>query len=469
MPVQDKSRASSRELPLIVDLDGTLLLRDVFFFQLLSLVKGSPLKFLRVVLLLLIGNKQKAKQLAAASYQGSVSIEDLKLNIPLTLHLKKEAKRRELWIASGAAQENVDQVVSQLDFFQGGFGSSCGVNLVGEIKGKMLADRFGPAGFDYIGDSRVDLQLKGFARTVVLVHDLTGEARYPGGRLKTLLSAMRIKHWVKNVLVAVPMLAAHQFSSLSGWLAVGVVIFCLGLVSSAGYIINDLLDLGSDLKHPEKSKRPIASGDLAMPSALKLSAMLVFLGVVLSFGLLGVIGAGIVGAYLFASLLYSVVLKQLVLVDVATLASLFVMRIAAGVIITGVSFSTWLFAFAWLFFLGLAIMKRAIENGHVSEEKDFGRSYKSGDGPLLFSMGLASSFSAVIVLVIYATSRDAQVQYASPQLLVLALPLVLFWSARAWLLAHRGEIQADPVDWAIRDRQTLWMALATLIIFVTAS
>ena len=182
------------------------------------------------------------------------------------------------------------------------------------------------------------------------------------GLLRALFKAMRPRQWLKNGLLFVAPVAALHFSNIGemGVVVKAFVIFCL--VSSAIYLINDLVDIEADRHHIKKRNRPLASGRLpvvvAQIVAVLLLAVLIplalFLGVTYTFGLLVI-------AYVANSLLYDYFFKHIVLVDLFSLSAGFVLRVMAGAVVIGVSISPWLYLVTLLGALFIAVNKRRHE------------------------------------------------------------------------------------------------------------
>ncbi len=132
--------------------------------------------------------------------------------------------------------------------------------------------------------------------------------------------------------------------------------------------------------------------------------------------------------------------------------------------ITSTPLSQWFLAFSMFLFLSLAMAKRYSELLNASDlikTGNSGRGYRTGDRELLLSLGVGSSFSAVVIFSLYVHSPDVRLLYSSPEFLFLLCPIVLYWLSRTWLLAHRGELKEDPVTLAIRDPVSYGVALAS--------
>ena len=153
------------------------------------------------------------------------------------------------------------------------------------------------------------------------------------------------------------------------------------------------------------------------------------------------------------------------------LSSFYSFRILAGALITGTPLSQWFLAFSMFFFLSLAMAKRYSELLHAQDlvvAGNSGRGYHTGDRELLLSLGVGSSFSAVVIFSLYVHSQDVGLLYSSPEFLFLLCPIVLYWLSRTWLMAHRGELKEDPVTLAIRDPVSYGVALAAAAVIAAS-
>ena len=262
--------------------------------------------------------------------------------------------------------------------------------------------------------------------------------------------ALRPHQWAKNALLAVPALLAHRLDALP---VVGLAIVAFSLCASGTYVVNDLLDRAHDREHPTKRSRPFASGALSARVGAGLAIGLVGAAFGLAVGLPGGFAA-VLAVYTATTLAYSLWLKSIVLVDVLVLAFLYALRVVAGGAAAGVEVSAWLLGFSLFFFLGLALLKRYGELrqqqvGAVPEQT--GRGYAPADAALVLAVGPACGLLAVLVFALYVAGPDVRVLYARPDLLWLATPPLLYWTLRVWWLAHRGEMDDDPVLFAVTD------------------
>ncbi|GAB5536161.1 MAG: hypothetical protein Rubg2KO_24100 [Rubricoccaceae bacterium] len=259
---------------------------------------------------------------------------------------------------------------------------------------------------------------------------------------------------MKNALAVLPAFLAHRMGEpevleLTAWAVVA-----LSLCASGTYVVNDLLDREHDRAHPTKRHRPFASGALSVQTGIVLAIGLV--GGAFGLAALTLPPAFLIAlsAYTVTTLAYSLRLKSVPLLDVLVLGGLYALRIMAGGAATGIPLSEWLLAFSMFFFLGLALLKRytelrRIETGEASTEN--GRGYVAEDAALVRVLGPVCGLLSILVLALYMSSPEIQTLYAHPSWIGLALPAVLYWTMRMWLLAHRGQMLDDPVLFAVKD------------------
>jgi 4-hydroxybenzoate polyprenyltransferase len=277
-----------------------------------------------------------------------------------------------------------------------------------------------------------------------------------------------VHQWLKNLLVFVPLLAAHRV--LDSTLLAVLAFAAFSLCASGVYLLNDLLDLKSDRRHHSKRNRPLAAGKLPLlggllaAPVLTLAAFAVALAVSPLFAL-------VLGGYWLTTLAYSLQLKRKVMLDVLLLAALYTARIIGGAVAIMVEPSFWLLAFSMFMFLSLALLKRYTELAALladGRDKASGRGYRVDDLPLLQSFGAASGYGAVLVLALYINSPESLELYTRPYALWLLCPMLLYWISRAWFVAHRGEMHDDPVVYAATDRFSLGVATVGGLVLLAA-
>ncbi|WP_043321248.1 UbiA family prenyltransferase [Corallococcus coralloides] len=468
------------DVPLAVDLDGTLVRTDTLHENLLVLLKHAPWLLLLVPLWVLRG---KAFFKAEVARRARLDVTSLPYNADVVAFLREEhARGRRLVLATAADRSIADAVAAHLGLFHTVVASEGGVNLSGARKLERLRELLGR--FDYAGNDAVDLHLWRECRQLIVVHAPAGVLRQaqglgrpvhrvfeaPPGGLRPWVKALRVHQWAKNALVFVPVLAAHK--ATQGGMAPRAVLAFLAfsLCASSVYIINDLLDLASDRRHPSKSLRPFASGALPVRAGVMLAPLLLVGAAALALATLPLSFSGLLAAYFVLTLAYSLRLKQVVMLDVLVLAGLYTVRIFGGALAVGVPTSSWLLMFSTFLFLSLALLKRLSEVRRLRQSNEVsahGRGYLAQDYEQLASLGAASGQVSVLVLALYITSKEVTALYAHPERLWLLCPVMLYWVGRIWLLAHRGLVNEDPLVFALRDRVSYVVGVvAALVLWV---
>ena len=285
--------------------------------------------------------------------------------------------------------------------------------------------------------------------------------------MSALLRSLRPLHWTKNVLVFAPLVLAHRTGDRSAIVAAALTFAAFCLTASGSYLVNDVRDLEFDRRHPNKRNRLIASGAVSPMAAYVAAVILILGGAIVAYSVsLDVLL--FLAAYGALSLLYSMFFKRQVFVDVLALSALWTIRVLAGGAAARVEVSDWLLALSVFLFVGLALLKRYADLrllvAAATDDVAHGRGYVTSDRDLLRSMGVTSGYMAVLVLALYLTSPQVTRLYERPRLLWLVCPLLLYWIAHMWFLAHRGEIEDDPIVVAARDPASY--AVGALIVLV---
>lgn len=473
----------SAEAPLVVDLDGTLLLTDLLHETAVSAAARAPGKALRALPPLLRGDRAAVKRRLAEAGPVDAATLPLREELVALLTTEKEAGRR-LVLATAADERPARAVAERLGLFDEVLASDGSRNLGGEAKRAALVARWGERGFDYAGDRRADLPVFRSARGAVLAGAATGLkgeveragtsvlAELPGPRTdaRTVVSALRLRQWVKNLLVFVPLVTGHVFTpeALAG---AAFAFLALGLLASAVYLQNDLGDLAADRAHHSKRHRPLASGALSIRAAVLLVPLLAA-GSAAAAVFLPAGARVLLGAYLLTTTLYTLFLKRKVLVDVFTLAFLYTLRVLLGGAASAVPVSPWLLAFSVFLFLSFAFVKRASELFELKQrgrEAAAGRDWFVWDSLVVQVLGIASAWMSGVVLAIYVQSDVTKRLYAHPGWLWLLVPALLYWTSRAWVLVGRGGMDEDPIVFAARDPVTWAIAAGSALVLWMAA
>lgn len=464
-------------LPLVIDLDRSFSRVDTLAELGFSLAISRPHRALGVLLRSRSQLEMKRRLFDETLHLSPIPIE------PQVESMFIEAKRlgRKTVLATGSIPQIADYFADQVG---GGFDvvlSSSHVNLSGQAKADLLVKTFGKFGFDYVGDSRKDLPALAVASSGFLVgSDIKRRAfeKKLGKslklirrefRLQDLLTALRPVHWIKNLLVFMAPLLALNVSPES----VGRLILAfagLSCIASALYLVNDIGDVWSDRLHPDKRLRPIASGRLGAVGALALSALLALVGFLVFTWIGGLPGFAIASVYSLSSLVYSSALKQLPLVDAISLAWMYVLRILIGAYFAYTPVSSWLLVLAFLTFLSLALLKRAIELDSLTDSADGSpnsmskRGYKLEDRRWVGSAGISIGVSTLLVLALYVMDRFNP-QETMDLIPMLLIPVWSMWIMNFWLDQARGRVGADPVRYALLNKRSITLALLMILLY----
>jgi 4-hydroxybenzoate polyprenyltransferase/phosphoserine phosphatase len=473
---------ASDRVPLVVDLDGTLLRTDSLWEGLVALLKRRPWHALRAPFWIPGG---KAAFKSKVAEQISLDVSNLPYDTALYTRLRQLHGVQPLILCTGADSRFAHAIALHLGLFDSVIATHDGVNLTGLAKAKALVSRFGDRGYDYVGNDLPDVAVFANARHAWVVNptpslrrrlgelanlELVIEAA-PDSRFASYLRALRPVQWVKNLLVFVPLLATLESATASAFARSFGVFFAFGLVASSVYVLNDLLDLSADRQHPRKRRRPWAAGLLPLQHAFALIALLLSSGVALAW-LVSPLVAALLAFYWLCTNLYSFWLKRVPLLDTLVLAGLYTIRILTGAAAIGVVPSVWLLSFSMFFFLSLALAKRhaeLLESGDGTTERAIpGRGYRPEDLTVLVSQGSASGYAAVLVLALYIDSGGVREHYRHPEVIWLICPLVLYWINKLWLNSQRREISDDPVIWALTNRVSRAIAVLSLGLLLVA-
>jgi 4-hydroxybenzoate polyprenyltransferase/phosphoglycolate phosphatase-like HAD superfamily hydrolase len=468
-------------LPIAIDLDGTLLHTDTLHESAVNLLHHHPLQVLLLPFWLMQGKAHLKQKL---SEYVTLNPATLPLNPELIEWLKEQKVLGHRLILCTAADHKIaNAIAAHLGFFDEVMASDGQTNLAGEKKKDALVLRFGEQGFIYAGNSNADLEVwKSAAKAVVVnadeklikkASDLVEIDKVFAPQPITFNSwrrVLRIHQYLKNILLFVPLAAAHQIGNIESLLLLLLAFVSFSLCASSVYITNDLLDLDSDRQHPRKCHRPFTSG--VVP--ISYGVMLAPICLITSFALAILVGANFFAwllAYFIVTVAYSLRLKRYALIDCLTLAALYTLRIIAGAAAVAISLSFWLLAFSIFVFLSLAFVKRyaelQIQIAHGNMQAH-GRGYHVEDAPLIQTLGITAGYASVLVLALYLHSEAVMVLYNTPQFIWGSIPLMLFWISWVWLKAHRGEMHDDPIVFAVRDKSSLMTGVIFIATFIIA-
>lgn len=301
-------------------------------------------------------------------------------------------------------------------------------------------------------------------------HDLPVEQHFrrPGADFKAFYKSIRAYQWLKNLLVFVPLITSQQFSNPESIVSSCIMFFCFSMVASFGYIVNDILDLQSDRVHPIKRNRPFASGKLSITQGVLIGITLLLLAIIGCLFLPSSAGLAL-AAYFVLTISYSLYLKTKVMIDVVALGGLFTLRVIGGGAAIQSELSFYLLCFSIFIFSSLGMVKRFAELHNLQTRNKLaarGRGYRVEDMIPVLIIGITLGYLSVFVMGLYINSPVVAQYYSNTKFIWFLLPLLTYWLGRLWILAHRGEMNEDPLIFAIKDRTSVYvLLLAGAILF----
>jgi 4-hydroxybenzoate polyprenyltransferase/phosphoserine phosphatase len=472
------------QVPLVVDLDGTLIKTDLLWEFFVRLLKRNPLWLFATLLWWTRGRAFLKQQLAA---RVTIDPSTVPYNKKFLVWLREQkSSGRKIILATASDLKMALSVANHVGIFDEILASDGRTNLRSKNKLKALVEKFGERGFDYAGNSSADLAVWRGAREAIVVNAPPSLVKKAAACAKigrvfepdaspfhASLRSLRPHQWVKNLIVFVPAVAAHKLGDGTLLLRDVLAFTAFCLCASGVYVVNDLVDLDSDRQHPGKKNRPFASGDLPLQFGLISGPLLLAAGVLVA-AQLSWLFVEVTVLYVALTTIYSWRVKRVVLLDVFFLAGLYTMRLVAGSVATGVENSSWLLMFSMFIFLSLALVKRYVELADTNEIDSgktvvAGRGYVAGDFELVASLGTGSGYLSVLVLALYVNSPQVILLYPHPKMLLLVCPLLLFWISRVWLLAHRGQMHDDPVVFTLKDKTSYAVGVLICLILSLAT
>lgn len=472
---------SDKPEKIFVDLDGTLIRTDLFVEAILQFLKSNPLNVFTVILWLFKGIPYAKDRIAHAV---SLEAEALPFEPALLDYLKQQkAEGRQLVLATASHRIYADKVAAHLGIFDSVLATDADHNLKGSNKLAVIRNAAGNEAFAYAGDSTADSPIWAASASGIFVNAPKSDvaaAQASGTAEKVITSrpplwqafvkSMRPHQYAKNALIFAPIFTSQQYLPFSSVLASLLAFICFSLCASGVYFLNDLVDLAADRLHNSKRFRPLPSGDLSLHAGVVGAIALPVTAFALTLAFLPPVFAVVLIAYLIITMAYSFWLKQIATADVMVLASLYTLRVIAGSAATGIVLSSWFLAFSMFVFVSLGYLKRYIEVAAAPEEDGnvHGRDYSYADSETMFSLGVANITAAVVILALYINSPEVKEIYRTPEILWLLCLLLLYWGNRIWVGARRGRVADDPVLYALRDRISLMVGAAFVLVTLAA-
>jgi 4-hydroxybenzoate polyprenyltransferase len=454
-------------IPLVVDLDGTLIRSDLFVESTFAYLAGNPRRIGGLLLSLLKGKAALKAKIARGTAIDAAHLPYDERVLGLVRAAREEG--RPVYLASASNQRYVLAVFEHLRLFDGWFASDERENLSAGAKARRLVEAFGARAFDYVGNERADLAVWMVARRRIAIDPTAAVRRNllkldpealllnaPDRRFYAWLKLLRVHQWSKNALVLVPLLTSQHFDLVSIYKEIGAF-FAFSLAASSVYILNDLVDLDADRKHSSKKERPLAAGTVPILDAAAVTPILMMVALLGALSIAPLFGA-VLATYLVLTTAYTFVLKRKMLVDVIVLAALYTIRVIGGAAAISVPVSEWLLAFSMFIFTSIALIKRYAELAARldADMPDLTtRNYRNSDLNIVAALAAASGFNAVTVFALYISSDTVRHLYRHPQLLWLVCPILMYWVGRALLMAHRRLMNDDPILFVLRDWNSL--------------
>ena len=457
--------------PLVLDVDGTFLNTDMLFENFWAGLGQAPVATLKICAAHFSAPARLKQELAALVTMRT----DL---LPVNPQIKAVAEEtlssgREVVLASASDKVLVEQLARDHGLSPRSFASDGRTNLKGDAKADALVQAYGEGGFHYAGDNKVDRAIWQHADGVLIVGnhpELASEmaaagkqvAKYPGGwKSRDLIRALRPHQWVKNILLFLPVLAAHNFT-LPVMLMVLLGMVAFSAAASSIYIVNDLLDLEADRLHVKKRHRPFAAGKVPIRIGMITGAGLALLALGIG-AYLGWAFLLVVILYMVLSLAYSLRLKRMRWVDIATLASLYTLRVVAGAAASGVVASGFMLVFIFPVFITLGCVKRLTElTLATSDERLPGRGYGRKDREDLLNVGGLGVAGALVIFFLYSFSEQATLLYPTRWLLWVGLLPLAWWLIRMLRLGYLGKQDYDPIVFAMTDKRGIGILMILL-------
>lgn len=473
--LHEKHIVASASVPLFVDVDGTLTRADISLENFVAYARQGFLHAFRLILWLCAG-RAIAKTMVARHLPIDPAQLPYRQEV-LDLIAAARAEGQPVILASASHWRHIVRIARHLGLDDSVIGTRGRVNRKAQAKLAAIRLAIGSdVPFDYVGDSRADLCLWRSARrcwTVGVRPAAMSVTPLPSSqppRIRAVFKAMRPHQWAKNGLVLIPALTSGMIASPVILVKAVAAALCMALIASSIYLVNDILDIEADRAHRTKHRRPIAMGDLSIPAALGLSALLALAGLAGGWIVNGLPLFGSLLAYIALTCAYSFRVKAVMVADVITLASLYTVRLWIGAVAIGVPLSFWLLLFAVFLFLSLAYLKRYIELRDAIDPHRLlnGRGYVPSDLDVVMMAGVSAGMVSILVLALFANDLGTARHYATPHLLwFMCLPL-LYWINRIWMMARRGEVDGDPVAFAVKDPRSIAVGICCVLLFGAA-
>ncbi|MEE9388572.1 MAG: UbiA family prenyltransferase [Paracoccaceae bacterium] len=464
--------------PLVLDVDGTFLKTDMLFECFWAALGKHPLATLATSFKHITNPAVLKRELVDLA---DMRIDLLPVNAELLQYVEtQKAVGRDIILASASDETLVKNLAETHGLSADILASDGKTNMKGAKKAAGLVARYGHQGFDYAGNETVDIPIWEVSEDVLIVGQHPAIRKDMAGQGKTVTEfggdwawrdlgrALRPHQYVKNVLLLLPMLAAHDFS-LDTLLVVVLGMVAFSAAASSIYTVNDLLDLEADRLHATKHKRPYASG--AVPIRVGMIAGGALGVIALAIGAyLGLWFFLVVALYMVLSLAYSLRLKRLRWIDIAMLATLYTLRVVAGAAAGSLDVSIFMLVFIFPVFITLGCVKRMTElTLATGNDKLPGRGYGRADRGDLLNVAWIGTVGALAIFFAYTMTEQAQLLYPTRWILWVAMIPIAMWLVRMLRLGYFGKQDYDPIVFALRDKRGIGLLLLTLSLMLFAA
>lgn len=494
---------SVSNLPLCVDMDGTLIRTDSLVESFFSMVARAPWLAFVVPLWLLQGKAHLKRKIASESRLNPAA---LPYNTTLLDFLRSEKSAGRKLVLATAADESIARAVAgHLALFDQVLSSDGSVNLRGKHKLAKLTELFGEKGFEYAADSHDDIDVFAGAAGCILVNPERGlskkisSARFnllktlddrfksetlskgnPREMLKNLyrntrpgawIRQLRLHHWIKNSFVFAPLIFSGKLTDVPTFLRTFEFFVAFGLISSGVYVFNDILDLEKDRMHPTKSRRPLASGQISVAAAAIVGTIMALTG--LGYSIVEDLRfTGVLTAYIANNVLYSYLFKYKVLTDALSISIGFMLRFFAGGFAAEVELSRWLLVcgFSLTLFLGFGKRRTEIELLKKGLKSENIRPVLEIYSPEKLTATLSTvNAMCLISYIMYVTDLET-IQKHHTKGLIFTVPIVTYGLFRYMYKTLEGKGDG-PVDIIFTDKAFLlaifaWVSCVLFILYL---
>jgi 4-hydroxybenzoate polyprenyltransferase len=463
-----KKNSISNEIPLCVDLDGTLLKTDISMELLVRYcLTRMPYGFLMVFFWLVKGGLAFVKMKLAKNCE--LNLENLPYNQEVIDYILEQKKLgRKILLVTGSSMVIAQKIADYFGFFDDVHASSSTMRLIGKNKRDFLIKNYGDKKFDYIGNEKKDLAVWEACHSCLVVtnseklKNITKFIKIFDARKKSLfhyiIKQLKYPDWLKNLLLFAPIILSQGWKDFNQLSFVFWGFLSFSLMASFVYILNDFSDLPADRAHPQKKNRPLASGNLPILEGFYVGATCLILSLSVACFLLpnSIVFIACLTLYFAANIVYSLWVKNLVFIDLLMLTGFFILRIYSGGVILNIEITDWLYKFSFFLFLSLSLLKRfnEIKNLRIFSQV-MGRNYQEKDLPFIAILGFITALLAIWIVTLYPLDTEIIKHYSNIKLFYPIPPLLFVWITRIWYLAYKSRMLENPISFASKDIYSL--------------